>query len=129
MVRAGLGDDAPRAMVQLIPHWNGGSQRALQFRYRATEGGPGDGALGSNLFGAQLPSRLRLSRSGSIFSVAFSYDGGVTWLTPTGGSGGSIELDWPETLLLGMNVVSYDAGLATTASMDDFRVCAPEALP
>lgn len=129
MLRAGLGSEAPRILVQLVPHWNGGSQRVLQFRYRATEGGPGDGALGSNLSGAALPSRLRLSRQGDVFTAAFSYDGGATWQTPTGGSLGSVQLQWPSTLFLGANTVSYDAQVATTASLDDFRVCAPDAVP
>ncbi len=129
MLRAGLGSEAPRILVQLIPHWNGGSQKALQFRYRASESGPGDGALGSNLFGAALPSRLRVSREGDVFRVAFSYDGGTTWQTPTGGSLGSVQLHWPDTLLLGLSTVSYHADVATTAALDDFRVCAPDAVP
>ena len=49
--------------------------------------------------------------------------------TPTGGSLGSAQLDWLETLLLGLNVVSYDAGVATTAALDNYRVCAPDAVP
>ena len=125
MVRTGLGSTDPRIMVQYIPRWNNGSQSALQFRYRATAGGAGDGALGSNLFTVPLPARLRISRNADIFRVAYSTDGGATWNTPSGGSGGSVQLSWDDTLLVGANVVSYHPTVTTTAAFDDFRVCEP----
>lgn len=129
MLRQGLGSTDARIMVQHIPRWNNGSRSALQFRYRASDGGPGDGALGSNRFDVPLPARLRIARTGDTFSVAFSTDGGATWTTPTGGSGGSITLDWDATLLLGLNVVSYHPTVTTTAAFEHFQVCAPGDAP
>ena len=64
----------------------------LQFRYRLSQGGPGDGALGSNIYDVPLPVRLALERVGDTYSVYFSTNGGITWSQPRGGSQGSIDI-------------------------------------
>ena len=121
MVRAGLDALSRRVMVQYIPDFNGQGP-ALQFRARTSEGGPGDVALGSNLFGAGLPVRLAIEHTGGIYTVEFSTDDGATWRRPAGGSNGQIPLDLGPQPLAGLHAVSYDTETALTVELDDFTV-------
>ena len=126
MIRAGLGEYDPRIMVQVIPDF-GGTGPVLQFRARTTEGGPGDVAIASNASGIAAPVRIAVEKSGNLYSVQFSTDGGTTWVTPTGGSQGSISVDLGAAPLVGMNVVSYDENITLEAEVDNFEACAPSA--
>ena len=127
MVRTGFGYSDPRYIAQLIPYWEDGTDPAdsvLQFRYRQTAGGQSDIAWGSNVSGAPRQVRLAIQRSGNTLSTEYSYDGGVTWNQPAGGSQGSTTASsLPDTLLVGMNVVSYDPLTPSTAVFDNFEVC------
>lgn len=119
MVRAGLDEWAPRIMVQVVSDFAGRGP-ALQFRARTVDGGPGDIALGSNLFGIALPVRLAVEQADGVYSVYFSTDGGSTWRQPAGGSGGSLAMDLGARPLAGLNVVSYAADTTLTAEFDNF---------
>ena len=121
MVRAGLDEMAARIMVQFVADF-AGQGPALQFRARTVDGGPGDVALGSNLFGVGLPVRLAIEHVDGVYTVQYSSDGGSTWRQPAGGSGGSLSMDLGARPLAGMNTVSYDASTALTAEFDDFVV-------
>ncbi len=127
MVRTGFGYSEPRYIAQLVPYWDHGTGAAdsvLQFRYRQTEGGQSDIAWGSNVSGAPRQVRLAIQRSGNTLSAEYSFDGGVTWNQPAGGAQGSTTVSTlPDTLLVGMNVVSYDALTPSTAVFDNFEVC------
>ena len=127
MVRTGFADDDPRYIAQLVPYWENGTAAAdsvLQFRYRATKGGQSDVAWGSNIEGAPRQVRLAIQRVGDTLSTEYSYDGGATWLSPSGGAlGSTTNPNLPDTLLVGMNVVSYDAAIPATAEFDNFDVC------
>ena len=125
MVRSGLDMDDPRLMVQYVPDFGGTGRPVLQFRYRATAGGAGDLALGSNLYDVPLPVRLAVERSGNTWSVAYSTDGGTTWQQPAGGSQGSATIDLGAAPYVGMNAVSYSASTALTASFDELTICEP----
>ncbi|MEM9593492.1 MAG: SdrD B-like domain-containing protein, partial [Acidobacteriota bacterium] len=122
MVRPGLGGDEPRLILQLVPYWNNGPTSALQFRFRAAEGGPGDGAWASNIFGVPKQARLAIERRGDTFIAEYSLDGGATWQRPAGGAQGSVTLDWPDVVLAGLDVVSY-ASTPSTARFDDVELC------
>ena len=92
----------------------------LQFRYRAVDGGPGDRALGSDIYDLSLPLRVALQRSGDLWTVQYSTDSGTTWRSP---AGGSVTLDLGQNPLLGLDVVSYDAEVPLTAELDNFSIC------
>ena len=123
MIRSGLGELAPRIMVQVIPSFGGGAP-TLQYRARLTEGGAGDVAIASNTTGVGAPVRLAIEKTGNTYSVQYSLDG-VTWVTPAGGNQGSITVDLGTAPLVGMNVVSYDAAVTLAAEVDNFEACAP----
>ena len=123
MVRAGLDPYDARIMVQYVPDFAGNGP-ALQFRARTVDGGPGDVALGSNIFGIGLPVRLAIEKVGDSYSVEYSTDAGTTWQRPAGGTGGSIDVDLGAIQWVGANVVSYDASIPLTAELDNVSICA-----
>ena len=126
MVRSDMSVDAPRIIAQYVPNFGNTGRPVLQFRYRLTAGGPGDGALGSNIYDVQLPVRLAIERQGDTFSVYYSTNNGATWGQPRGGSQGSISVPaLGPAPLVGLDVVSYSASLALTAELDNFGVCEP----
>ncbi|MCG8461367.1 MAG: hypothetical protein MI919_34210, partial [Holophagales bacterium] len=128
MVRTGLGPLDARVMVQVVPDF-AGTGPVLQFRARTTAGGPGDVAIASNTNGIGTPVRIAIERSGNLYTVQYSTDGGATWVTPAGGSQGSISVDLGAAPLVGTNVVSYSATTTLVVEVDDFQVCAPGATP
>lgn len=127
MVRAS--DAANAAMVQIsyVPNWEDLGRSTIQFRYRPTTGAAGDGALGSNIdynVPPALPLRIAIQRTGNNFKVFYSWNGGLTWKKPAGGSQGSITLPaFGPNALVGPLVVSYSASTALTAALDNFEVC------
>lgn len=129
MVRGGPAADAPRVMVQNIPHapLAAGDRTMLQFDYRDANGVTN--TVASNILDLPLPLRLAIDRRGDVLSVYYSTDGGDNWVHPLGGSGGSIEIAMPDPLMVGMAVASYDANLELTAEFDDFSLCRPNDAP
>ena len=123
MIRGGLGELAPRVMVQVIPSFGGGAP-TLQYRARLTEGGLGDVAIASNTTGVGAPVRIAIEKTGNTYSVQYSLDG-TNWVTPAGGNQGSITVDLGSAPLVGMNVVSYDAAITLEVEVDNFEACAP----
>lgn len=119
--------DAPMVQISYIPNWDNTNQATLQFRYRAKKGGPGDGALGSNIdfsVAPTLPIRLAIERKGDTFKVFYSLNGGATWKQPRGGSQGSIVLPAMGFYAsVGPHVVSYDSEIAMTAAFDNLKLC------
>ena len=125
MIRASDAANSPMVQVSYIPNWEDSGHAVLQFRYRATAGGAGDGALGSNIYDmpAHPPVRLAIERIGDVFRVFYSTNGGVTWKQPAGGSRGSISLPaFGPNSAVGPFVVSYSATTALTAAFDNFVV-------
>ena len=127
MMRAGLGSLGARVMVQVIPDFGG--TPVLQFRARTVAGGPGDVAIASNVRNVSAPVRLAIEKSGDVYSVQYSTDGGNTWVTPAGGFQGSVTANLGSAPLVGTNVVSYDANVTLEAEVDNFQACAPGATP
>ena len=125
MVRDGFSPTAPRLMVQYGPDWPGVGGPALQFSYRATEGGPESSTTWGLVSGAglSLPVRLAVQRVGNAFSVFYSTNGGATWLQPSGPT--TVSLGWSGVLQVGLDAVSYDSALEMTVEMDDFSLCEP----
>ena len=128
MIRAGLGSLAARVMVQVIPDF-GGTGSVLQFRARTVAAGPGDVAIASNVRHVTTPVRLAIEKSGNVYSVQYSSNGGATWVTPAGGLQGSVSADLGAAPLVGSNVVSYDANVTLEAEVDNFQACSPGATP
>lgn len=128
MIRAGLGSFGARVMVQAVPDF-GGAGSVLQFRARTVAGGAGDVAIASNVRNVSAPVRLAIEKSGDVYSVQYSTDGGTTWVTPAGGFQGSVTANLGSAPLVGANVVSYDANVTLEAEVDNFQACAPGATP
>ncbi|MEM8932607.1 MAG: HYR domain-containing protein, partial [Acidobacteriota bacterium] len=124
MVRSSLDPWAPRVLANLVPYWNGSSSEShLQFVARQTQGGPGNLAIATDIVGTARVARLAIERRDDVFIVQYSLDGGATWTTPTGGLGGSVTVAMPETVLVGLDVVSNDISTTSTAAFDDFSLC------
>ena len=118
MVRASLDDLDLRLLAMHLP-----VQGRLQFVARETFGGLGNIKVATEVPGIPSTVRLAIERTGQTLSVAYSLDGGATWITPTTGLGGSIEiLDLPETLLIGLAVVSNNISVTSTAQFDDVTI-------
>ncbi|MEM1181480.1 MAG: hypothetical protein AAGM22_24260 [Acidobacteriota bacterium] len=97
----------------------------LQFVARETYGGPGNVKVALEVPG--VPSsptmRLRMERVGQTLTVSYSLDGGTTWTTPSTGLGGSIEMPTlPETVLVGLAVVSNNISVTSTALFDNVLI-------
>lgn len=121
MVRTDLDPWAPRVLHVLVPYWNGGNQTHLQSVIRENHGGDGRIPLNRDTIGVPRVLRLALQRVGDTLSVEHSTDGGATWIQPTSGLGGETTVsDLPETLLVGLTVVSNDISVTSTAAFDDF---------
>ena len=125
MVRAGLEDDAPRVMVQLIPHFPQGSgdTMAIQFHYRDVLGQAFE--LGSTVQNISLPVRVGISRRGDDLTVYFARDG-QPWVQPAGGFGsGEVTLNLGPDALVGLNVTSYDPQQPFTMGFNEASICQP----
>lgn len=118
MARASLDDEDLRLLAMHLP-----VQERLQFAARDVYAGAGNVKVAFEVGGVDSIVRLAIERSGQNLSVQYSLDGGATWITPTGGLGGSIEIvDLPETLLVGVAVVSNDISVTSTALFDDILI-------
>ena len=125
MVRAGLEADAPRVMVQLVPHFpqGAGDTMAIQFHYRDELGQAFE--LGSTVQNITLPVRVGISRRGDDLTVYFARDG-QPWVQPAGGFGsGLVNLDLGPDALVGLNVTSYDDQQAFTMGFNEASICQP----
>ncbi|MCG8461369.1 MAG: VWA domain-containing protein, partial [Holophagales bacterium] len=132
MVRTDLEPDAPRVMVQYIPHFPnvhapGADYPALQFDVR-DETGLGF-ELASTVPHIILPVRVAIQRRGDLFSVFYSADGGASWIQPLGGAGGEVEIPAPAEMLVGASVSSYDPSQAATFRFADAGICRPTGEP
>ncbi|MCG8461772.1 MAG: hypothetical protein MI919_36280, partial [Holophagales bacterium] len=104
--------------------WNGGSSEShLQFVARPSQGALGNLAVATDVVGVPRLVRLAIERAGDVFTVEYSEDDGLTWNRPSGGLGGSATLEMPETLLLGLDMVSNDISITSTSEFDDFELC------
>ncbi|MEM8929895.1 MAG: DUF11 domain-containing protein [Acidobacteriota bacterium] len=118
MVRASLDDLDLRLLVMHLP-----VHGRLQFVARETFGGPGNVKVALEEPGVPSTVRLAIERVGQTLSVSYSLDQGATWITPTTGLGGSIDIAaLPETLLIGLAVVSNDISVTSTAQFDDVTI-------
>ena len=67
---------------------------------------------------------LAVQRTGQVLSVEYSLDGRASWIRPTTGLGGTVELpDLPETIFIGLAMVSNDISVTSTALFDDYSEC------
>jgi len=122
MLRAGLGELAPRVMACFVADHPDPYPTALQFDVRTAEGDAGE-ELAHTVFDVPLPVRLALERQGDQVTASYSTDGGATWTVPTGALGGSAEVPMAGTVAGGVIVASYDAQETMTAELDRFSVC------
>lgn len=119
MARASLDHLDIRLIAMLAP-----VQERLQFVAREVYGGPGNIKVATEVHGAPPALRLAIERTGSTLAVQYSIDDGSSWITPTTGLGGSVEIvDLPETLLIGLAMVSNNISVTTTALFDDVLIC------
>ncbi|MEM8997523.1 MAG: hypothetical protein AAGF23_22250 [Acidobacteriota bacterium] len=124
MVRGGLDQWDVRLIAQLVPFWQDRDETHLQFVAREAFGTPGRLPVARDVIGGPRTVRLAVIRVGQTLSVEFSIDGGATWTRPTTGLGGSITIpDLPPTLLVGLDMVSNDISVTSTAHFDDFSIC------
>ncbi len=123
MLRGDLAVRGPRAMACFIPHLqgDGGLTTGLQFHYRDEAGATDDWA--NLLQHIPLPMRFAIERQGDHLTVEYSRDHGATWVQPTGGAQGEVDIVLPQEVLVGPVVVSYDPTVPVTAAFDDFAVC------
>ena len=119
MARASLDHWDIRLLATLVPE-----QERLQFVARDAYGAPGNVKLGLEVPGAPDVVRLAIERTGQTLTVQYSLDGGLSWITPSTGLGGSIDIDeLPETLLVGLAMVSNNISVTSTALFDDVTIC------
>ena len=127
MVRESNDPDAPRVMVNLVPHFPDPDQPdtpALQFDVRTTQGGT-PVEMASTVVGISLPVRVAIQRVDDQMTVLYSTDDGLSWIHPLGGVGGTIAVPMADTVQAGMVVASYDPAQSATFRFDDFAVCQP----
>ena len=104
MIRASLASDAAHAMVVGTP------ANGARLQHRAEAGG---GSSDTILDGsAEAPVWLRLEREGNLLTGMISYDG-QTWEAE-----GSVTLDLPETVVVGLAVTSHDDTALSTATFE-----------
>ena len=128
MVRPSLAADAPRVMVNYVPHFPDPVGQALQFDFRGADGVAHE--LAAPVHGITLPVRLAIDKRGDLYTVYYSTDGGASWTRPTiGGVGGAVEIAMGDTLRAGVAVASYDASTTLTMAFDDFGLCFPDDEP
>ena len=127
MVRADNSASAPRVFIQYVPNNPLTGTSSLQFDYRGNDGVAAE--LGSTPMGLGLPLRMAVDRRGNTFTVYFSTNGGNSWIRPAGGAGGSVSINMPDTVNVGMMAASYHATTTMTASFDNFRLCEPNKIP
>ncbi|MEM8934141.1 MAG: hypothetical protein AAGE94_23310, partial [Acidobacteriota bacterium] len=117
MVRASLDHFDVRLLAMHAP-----VQGKLQFVAREVYGGPGNVkvALETPATGAL---RLAIERVDQELTVQYSLDGGATWITPSTGLGGSIDLPTlPPTLYVGLAMVSNNISVTSTALFDNVSI-------
>jgi hypothetical protein len=127
-VRAGTGPNDPRVYVEYLPHHPAYNQPALMFDYRGVGGVASE--LASTKLGSALPLYLAIDRRDNSFTAWYSSDG-VNWIKPVGAAGGTIAIDMPRTVEVGVMSASYDAAITLTSEFDNFELCQPteERLP
>ncbi|MEO1087284.1 MAG: hypothetical protein AAFY88_23865, partial [Acidobacteriota bacterium] len=126
MVRESLDKWDVRLIAQLVPFWQDTDETHLQFVAREAFGTPGRLPVARDVIGGPRTVRLAVIRIGQTLSVEFSIDGGATWTRPTTGLGGSITIpDLAPTLLVGLDMVSNNISVTSTAHFDDFSICEP----
>ena len=119
MARADFDPWGVRLLAMLVP-----VQDRLQFVAREVAGAPGNIKVAEEVLGAPDAVRLAIERAGQVLTVSYSLDEGASWTTPATGLGGSIEiLDLPETLYVGLAVVSNNISVTSTAHFDDVSIC------
>ena len=119
MARASIDSSDIRVLALLAP-----VQARLQFVAREVYGGPGNVKLAYEVEGAPAVVRFSLERRGQTLTVQYSVDGGVTWITPTTGLGGSIEIpNLPNVLLVGLAMVSNNVSVTSTGNFDNISLC------
>ncbi|MEM8929850.1 MAG: hypothetical protein AAGE94_01680 [Acidobacteriota bacterium] len=124
MVRASLDPLDIRLIAQLVPFWENQDEVHLQFVARESFATPGRLPVARDVVGGPRVVRLAVERVGDELSVEYSYDGGATWIRPTTGLGGSITIAaLPETLLVGLDMVSNNISVTSTALFDDAEIC------
>ena len=118
MVRASLDDFDVRLLAFHLP-----VHGRLQFVARETFGGPGNVKVATEVPGIPSNVRLAIERTGQTLTVQYSLDQGATWITPTTGLGGSINMPaLPNTVLIGLAVVSNNISVTSTAQFDDVTI-------
>ena len=109
MARGNTQNNSPLVMVMHT------RDSGIQFGYRS---GPGQNMdnFGNNTGDSTVPIWVRLMRIDDRFTAYYSYDGS-SWSL-----GGSVTVDFPNTLLIGIAGASYSSG-SSTGNVDDFEVC------
>ncbi|MEM1177448.1 MAG: hypothetical protein AAGM22_03825 [Acidobacteriota bacterium] len=117
MVRASNDDDDIRLLAMHAP-----LQGRLQFVAREVAGGPGNVKVALEE-AAPHAVRLAIERVGQVLTVQYSLDGGATWITPSTGLGGSIDIAaLPAKLYVGLATVSNNISVTSTALFDNVLV-------
>ncbi|MEM1178936.1 MAG: hypothetical protein AAGM22_11375 [Acidobacteriota bacterium] len=130
MVRESLDKWDIRLIAQLVPFWENTDETHLQFVARESFGTPGRLPVARDVIGVPRVVRLAVERVGQVLAVEYSIDGGDTWIRPTTGLGGSILIDGlSDTILIGMDMVSNNISVTSTAHFDDFLICSPGEQP
>ncbi|MEM1178476.1 MAG: SdrD B-like domain-containing protein [Acidobacteriota bacterium] len=126
MVRNGNHPDAARVMVAVVEDYADTGNPAVQFDARLTDGGV-PVVLSSTRQNISLPIHVAIERRGAEIIVSVSDDGGLNWVIPAGGLGGSEEIPaLAGTAMVGFAAASYDADSTLTVAFDDFELCQPD---
>ena len=124
-IDAGLGLRDPRLMACFVPHFPTPDVPAYQFDVRFADGA-GAVELASTVTNSPEPVSFAFTRRGSKVTVSYSADGGLTWVEPVGGAGGTVEIELGDVVHAGLMVASYDPTQAFSVDFDDFRICRPD---
>jgi len=124
MVRQSLDTWDVRLIAELAPFWQNSSETHLQFVARTEYGGRGSWPVAQDVVGVPQTVRLAVLRTGNTLAVEYSTDGSATWIRPTSGLGGSITIpDLAPKLLVGLDMVSNNVSVTSTARFDDASIC------
>jgi hypothetical protein len=123
MIRESTATDSRHMMMALT----GGDGNGIQFAGRAENGGNSSALHGGPVVAP--PAYVKLTRTGNDFSAYYSIDG-ETWelfeapVDDAGGFGMSNPqtVEMPETVLIGLCVLSHEAGVPRTYTFDNVDI-------
>ncbi len=128
-LRSGLDSRSARLMVNYLPYLADVDGPALQFGYRAEDGGPSE-SLSQVVGEITLPIQLAIERRGTTHTVWYSTDDGTTWQQEIRAfANGVVDLDLGSSPQIGVGLASYQPSAPMTFAFDDWAECRADETP